>query len=538
MCGILGVIGNVSQEELERCLEALKARGPELQTLTNPLPSVSLGFTRLAINGLTAAGNQPINAGSWVAVCNGEIYNYRELAATYELNMPEGASDCWVIPHLLEKLGDATQVCRALDGVFAFIAVNTESGEVLVARDPYGVRPLFQVNVGAKAAWASELKGLPALPALPALPELPTPPTNLAPFPPGTWRIFTSDGIQYKEEKYHTIPWIKQPHANMTNLRTALEAAVEKRLLSERPVGALLSGGLDSSLVAAIAARKLAERGQKLHTFSIGMSGSTDLGYARMVAEWIGSEHHEILCSKDDFLGAVSTVVGTIESYDITTVRASVGNWLVGKWIRENTDIKVVLNGDGSDEVGGGYLYFYKAPNDAAFEAESERLLKDIHIYDVLRSDRCISAHGLEPRTPFLDKQFVAVWRGLPTEWRRPSAARMEKWVLREAFNGTGLLPDAVLWRKKEAFSDGVSSTEESWYQTVSHWCEEKGVGIEGWTHNPPRTAEGAWYRQLFEARYDAAAAACIPYMWMPRWISGVTDPSARVLKELYTTNK
>ncbi len=530
MCGILGVLGDVPRSELERCIAALAARGPEYQALqtidTASNATCTLGFTRLAINGLTAAGNQPMQAGHWTVVCNGEIYNYEELAIRYELNMPAGASDCWVIPQLLEKLEDPTEVCRALDGVFAFIAVNSASGDVLVARDPYGVRPLFegrQQTCEWRFVWASELKGLPGLPTC----------TEVAPFPPGYWRKYTRTATI--EKQYHTIPWIKTPTLgyalNLNPLRKALEVAVEKRLMSDRPVGALLSGGLDSSLVAAIAAKKLAQKGQQLHTFSIGMTGSTDLAYAKQVADHIGSIHHEILCSKEDFLGAVEEVVGAIESYDITTVRASVGNWLIGKWIREHTDIKVVLNGDGSDEVGGGYLYFYKAPSDAAFETESERLLADIHMFDVLRSDRCISAHGLEPRTPFLDKQFVAVWRAFPTWARRPSKTRMEKCVLREAFSGTGLLPDAVLWRKKEAFSDGVSSHEESWYKTAARAAE-----VRGYFGNPGVTAEGAWYRQLFEARFGAIAATCIPYMWMPRWIEGVTDPSARVLKELYTS--
>ncbi len=532
MCGILGVLGSVSKEELAKCLAALTPRGPEFQVLHTPTSQTTLGFTRLAINGVSEAGNQPIQAGAWTVVCNGEIYNYEELAIRYELDMPDGASDCWVIPQLLEKLGDPTQVCRALDGVFAFIAVNTHSGEVLVARDPYGVRPLFQAHQGKTLAWASELKDLPALPTS----------SLILPFPPGYWCKFTADGTLLAEQQYHTIPWIKTPvqgyALNTSLLKKSLQIAVEKRLMSDRPIGALLSGGLDSSLVAAIAARKLAEKGQKLHTFSIGMPGSTDLEYARQVAHHIGSIHHEIKCTKAEFIGAIEEVVGTIESYDITTVRASVGNWLVGKWIRENTDIKVVLNGDGSDEVGGGYLYFYKAPSDAAFEAESERLLADIHMFDVLRSDRCISAHGLEPRTPFLDKQFVAIWRGLPTWARRPSKTRMEKCVLREAFSGTGLLPHAVLWRKKEAFSDGVSSQEESWYVTAAKTAEERGcVGNPEWSHNKPKTAEGIWYRQLFEARYGSVAAACIPYMWMPRWIEGVTDPSARVLKDLYTSD-
>jgi asparagine synthase (glutamine-hydrolysing) len=373
--------------------------------------------------------------------------------------------------------------------------------------------------------WASELKAIPA------------DCLTIAPFPPGTWREYSLSGDLLSEQRYHTIPWIKVSAPNpSTALVSALRDAVEKRMMSERPVGALLSGGLDSSLVAALASRSAVKQGQRLHTFSIGMPGSTDLVFARKVADHIGSAHHEILLTKQDFLDAIEPVIKAIESYDITTVRASVGNWLVAKWIRDHTDIKVVLNGDGSDEVGGGYLYFYRAPSDEAFEAESERLLEEIHLFDVLRSDRSISSHGLEPRTPFLDKQLVATWRSLLTVLRRPSGDRMEKHVLREAFSivDPTLLPEDVLWRKKEAFSDGVSSTEESWYVTVGKHAEAMGlVADPTWTHNPPATAEGIYYRQVFERLYPNRESV-IPHMWMPRWIPGATDPSARTLKELY----
>ena len=209
------------------------------------------------------------------------------------------------------------------------------------------------------------------------------------------------------------------------------------------------------------------------------MPGSTDLAYAKQVAEYIGSVHHEIVMKPEDFLNAIPAVVKAIESYDITSVRASVGNWLIGKYIKENTDIKVVFNGDGSDEIGGGYLYFYKAPNDEEFEAESERLLEEIHMYDVLRSDRSMAAHGLEARTPFLDKSVVATWRSFSSDLRRPShgvdgrGARLEKQILREAFNDK-TLPYDVLTRKKEAFSDGVSSVQDSWYLRCSTYAKQE----------------------------------------------------------------
>jgi asparagine synthase (glutamine-hydrolysing) len=248
----------------------------------------------------------------------------------------------------------------------------------------------------------------------------------------------------------------------------------------------------------------------------------------------------------EDFLAAIPEVVCACETYDITSVRASVGNYLVGKYIKANTDIKVVFNGDGSDEVGGGYLYFYAAPCDEAFEAESERLRREIHLFDVLRSDRSMAAHGLEARTPFLDKAVVAAWRAIPTAWRRPRVATaegrgaaMEKQILREAFDSSGLLPFEVLWRKKEAFSDGVSATSDSWYARCAAHARTLGsvdlAAAAAW-HNPPPTEEAYWYRALFEAAYGPATATVIPHMWMPRWIAGARDPSARTLTALYST--
>jgi asparagine synthase (glutamine-hydrolysing) len=317
--------------------------------------------------------------------------------------------------------------------------------------------------------------------------------------------------------------------------------------LSDRPIGALLSGGVDSSLIAAIAARELAKEGKRLTTFSIGMPGSTDLQYAEQVAKHINSIHHTILLTSNDFLQAIPEVVKAIESYDITSVRASVGNYLVGKYIKENTDIKVVFNGDGSDEIGGGYIYFYAAPTNEEFEDESERLLREIHLYDVLRSDRCISSHGLEPRTPFLDKSVVATWRAIGTEFRRPQkpttegrGAQMEKQILREAFEMDNYLPFEVLWRKKEAFSDGVSATNDSWYKRCLEYAQGLGLSLSDIVektkeyHNPPKTEEAYWYRCLFEESYGSKAAMVIPRMWMPRWVAGASDPSARTLKELY----
>ena len=539
MCGIWAILG-YQNPEYAAYVSRLSNRGPEFTTYVD-LSGVraSLGFTRLAINGLTPAGNQPFVNNNTYLVCNGEIYNYKELAKRWNISLAEGTSDCAVIPHLARHLG-MTELCRTLDGVFAFVYVDKEANTVTVARDPYGVRPLFEAiymkNNQSYTVWASEVKALP------------NDYISVKPFPPGTWRRYWLDtGFMFESQKYHTVPHTKMAlfsypvhrSESAEALRTALTNAVKKRLLSDRPVGALLSGGLDSSLVAAIAARYLRMEGKKLSTFSIGMPGSTDLAYAQKVADFIGSDHHSVVMTPEDFLAAIPNVIRDIESYDITTVRASVGNWLLGKYIRERTDIKVVFNGDGSDEIGGGYLYFYAAPSDEEFEAESERLLNEIHMYDVLRSDRSMAAHGLEARTPFLDKSVVATWRAIDTGFRRPRHANadgrgqaMEKTILREAFQVENYLPFDVLWRRKEAFSDGVSSASDSWYKRCQEHANMNGyvANEETTVINSPKTAEAGWYRGLFEENYGAKAAALIPHMWMPKWVAGTNDPSARTI--------
>jgi asparagine synthase (glutamine-hydrolysing) len=268
------------------------------------------------------------------------------------------------------------------------------------------------------------------------------------------------------------------------------------------------------------------------------MPGSEDLRYAKRVAEWIGSDHTEVHSTPHEMWGAVGPVIRDIESFDTTTVRASVGNWLVGKAVREKSDCKVVFNGDGSDEVFGSYLYMNSAPSAIAYEAEVRDLLQNIHMYDVLRSDRCISSHGLEPRTPFLDKAFVATVLSIPAWMRRPIPGRQpEKWLLRRAFDDGVTLPREVLWRRKEAFSDGVSGTEISWYeQTQAFASAEVPVNWRTaapllWPHLTPTTAEQFYYRERFEQTYRGLGAALVPRFWMPKWSAGATDPSARTLK-------
>jgi asparagine synthase (glutamine-hydrolysing) len=560
MCGIWTLLGSpLGADSVKHWVKQLANRGPEAARVIAG-DNFQMGFTRLAINGLNESGMQPMMdpKGRWHWICNGEIYNWRDLAARHGIQSSSG-SDCEVVGHLFASLATATDArtfFRSLDGVFSIVIVDAQEQIAYIARDPYGVRPLFiGYQVGEpvlepsnqaclidhagntrrvqRILLSSELKGLPLNDCV-----------AVEPFPPGHYAAYNLKTLQrIGFEAYHTVPWLKNPalateEAAEKAIQHALVEAVKKRMMTQRPAAALLSGGVDSSLIAALVQRELTAAGAPpLKTFSIGFKGSEDLKHARLVADHIGSDHTEILMTPADFLDAIPAVIRDIESFDITTVRASVGNWLVSREIRRRTDCKVVFNGDGSDEVFGGYLYFYKAPSDEAFEAESGRLLEDIHMFDVLRSDRCISSHGLEARTPFLDKQFVAVARSVATHLRRPmQGERTEKLVLRKAFADMKLLPEAVLFRKKEAFSDGVSGGqgEKSWYQICQDYAltevgDDWEDGAAHFKHLTPKTAEAYYYRVLFDRLYRPAEQ-CIPYFWMPKWSPGTNDPSARTL--------
>ena len=519
----------------QAALQALGPRGPDakqtsflIHEATNT--QVAVGFTRLHIQGGATGAEQPfrLTCGS-IVVCNGEIFNSDVLIQRLGLDVPDGSSDCAVIPALLERGMPLAEIARQLDGDFAIVVVNQGTGEIQACRDPYGVRPLFF----GPSCLASEIKGLVASDQVQAV-------------EPGTVLTIHLGTGAVTTEVWHQPPWLKHPHyehaisgfsVSISSLRRALEDAVAKRMTTVRELGACLSGGLDSSLVAALAAQILRRQGKRLHTYSIGMAGSPDLAHARLVAEHIDSIHHERIVTAEECLAVIPTVIRAIESFDITTVRASVGNYLVGQLVATETpEVKVVLNGDGADEILGGYLYMRAAPDDAAFEAETTRLLTEIHRYDVLRSERSMAAHGLESRSPFLDRQFVSVARSLPTAMLRPRADCIEKNILRLAFVSSAILPDAVLWRRKEAFSDGISRAEKSWFEMAREAGEAAFPG--GWLSaaatykvNPPPTAEALWYRELFHRHYpQAAAAAAAPAMWMPRFVKGATDPSARTL--------
>lgn len=315
-----------------------------------------------------------------------------------------------------------------------------------------------------------------------------------------------------------------------------------ERSKAERPIGALLSGGLDSSLVASILAGELKKRGQVLKTFSIGLPNATDKKYAELVAEHIGSQHTHVEVHEEDFLNAVENIVKTTETFDITTIRATTGNYLIGKWVSDNTDVKVLLIGDGSDELCSGYMYFHNAPDPQTSHLENKRLISDIHFYDVLRADRGLASNGLEARVPFLDLDFIKLYLSIDPTLRVPSITKkgfkMEKSLLRDSFYGTGLLPDEVLYRQKEAFSDGVSGKEKSWYQILQEWCETKysdddlARAQKQISYLTPHSKEALHYRTIFRKYFgNGQVENIVPYFWLPKWSGDIKDPSARVLK-------
>jgi asparagine synthase (glutamine-hydrolysing) len=552
MCGIWCLFRDGAHSVASIYTATLLRRGPEQldvyrsQTAAGNIP-FALGFTRLAINGLNPKGMQPFHLdtpqGRITWMVNGEIYNYQQLADEHGLGDLKTGSDCEVVGHLYAKFASQEQgletLFRALDGVFALTIWDAGRQQLVVARDPYGVRPLYYSHQAAEdstenfgkmtTCFASELK---------AFPQGSTPKA----FPPGNFGTirFTGPVPSLHVQPYHNTPFLKNPslinyESAKQHIYHALLTAVKKRVhCTERPIGALLSGGIDSSLIAALVQMVLKEEGKPpLKTFSIGFEGSEDLKHARLVAEHIGSDHYEIVATPDTFFAAIPEVIEAIESYDLTTVRASVGNYLVSKYISYNTDCKVIFNGDGSDEIFGSYLYFYRAPTDTEYEAEVSRLLKDIHMFDVLRSDRSISSNGLEARTPFLDRQFVATARSVPTQHLRPvQGQKVEKQLLRDAFSGTGILPEVIIRRRKEAFSDAVNGAEVSWKDEILKRVEN--LVPTDWKKLGD-TKEQAYYRLLFDNTKakrvvgESTNPNC-QYRWLPRWSGETTDPSARTL--------
>ena len=568
MCGIFCLLnyeGQFPHKAIDEDFQNGKHRGPEYSILKNTMIKTITGFHRLAINGLNPKSNQPIILNDISLICNGEIYNYKELIKLLEIeNELKTDSDCEIIIHLYEKYG-MDYTLQLLDGVFSFVLVDfrlvLDKSKIFIARDPYGVRPLFTLS-GKKqktnlnknkflindknyiVGFASEVKSLKN-----SFTELNLSNNfgyTISQFQPGTYSEYNlsfkvnSCWEQVKRNVKYFDFIMPNPVNNdyetiMKNLQVYFKNAVYKRCVtSDRPIACLLSGGLDSSLVASLVNMFHKENNlPKLETFSIGVKDSEDLKNAKLVSEYLDTNHTEIILDEDDFFNNVENVIKDIESYDTTTVRASIGNWLIGKYISNHSEAKVIFNGDGADELMGGYIYFSKAPDCLEFDRECKRLLNNISYFDVLRSDRSISTNGLEPRTPFLDRGWVELYLSIPKEVRFNALHKLpEKYLLRKAFDNGGYLPDNILWRTKEAFSDGVSSLNRSWYNII----DEKVTILKGTFAinnitdiNTPTTLEQHYYRDIFDTLY-LGCDTVIPHFWMPRFVEA-NDASARTLK-------
>jgi len=551
MCGIFSILNNdnlFSSKEVYDSFKKTSNRGPENSQLERVNILCDFGFHRLAINGLNTKSNQPIVFEDITLICNGEIYNYKELYKELSVE-PTTDSDCEIIIHLFLRYG-IEYTLQKLDGVFAFMLCDSrltnEESQLYIARDPYGVRPLYHMRSRSTTlnitAFASEIK------SLIQLYNFLNGTHDIIHFEPGTYSLFSLPFIVspkwsavIENRSYHSTGFVShiisstyEEHDIYSNIRNLLCSAVQKRVLNtERPIACLLSGGLDSSLITALV-NYYRSQNTPLETYSIGLEGSEDLRNAKIVADYLGTKHTEVILSESDFTNAIPEVIYSIESYDTTTVRASIGNYLLAKYIAANSDAKVIFNGDGSDEVCGGYLYMGCAPNAYDFDCECRRLLADIHKYDVLRSDKSISSNGLEPRTPFLDRSFVQYYLSIHPQKRFHTKNNVcEKFLLRKAFQDgfdKPLLPSEILWRKKEAFSDGVSKTERSLFTIIQEYVEIQMVDPYKWVKyiSYPITNEQKYYRSLYDNYYPHTKKV-VPYYWMPKWVDA-TDASARTL--------
>jgi len=528
MCGIFCRIGdNICNLELKQYFERIQKRGPDYSILQY-INNITLGFHRLAINDLSDSGNQPFSDNNIYLICNGEIYNHEIIKEKYNIQT-NSDSDCEVILYLYQKIG-FEKTCNELDGVFSLIIYDTNKNKIYVGRDPYGVRPLFiGYNEHDDIFLSSELKSIHDLTVY------------TKQFTPGYYSEYDLINKTSIHKNYYDFN-LKNEYSSdnefiLEGIRSRLIHAVQKRLLSDRPIGALLSGGLDSSLICGIISKIYKENKKGiLNTFAIGIKGATDLEYSSKVAKYIDSNHHQVECKEEDFINAIPHVIKAIESYDTTSVRASVGNYLIAKYIKENTDITVVFNGDGSDEMCGGYYYMRNAPSSQDFQNECNKLLREIHYFDGLRSDRSVSSEwSLEARTPFLDKEFVKFVMDIDPELKMYSEDKMEKYLLRKAFESDNIIPNDILWRSKEAFSDGCSSENRSWHKIIQEHVdsiisdEEFIENKDKYKFNTPMIKESYFYRKIFEEYYPQKSNV-IPHFWLPNW-SSQSDPSARELK-------
>lgn len=555
MCGIFAYIKllkykNVDNSKLFQDFWNLKPRGPDNSYLEN-YGDVWIGFHRLAILDTSFKSNQPFvfqeKERTVIFICNGEIYNFRELIEKYDLPINTD-SDCMTIPELYLKYtrneGDVKDFFdlfqNNIKGEFAFVMFEFDRlknlKKIFASRDQIGIRPLYtNTTITDELIFSSEVKGTNSYDG------------EISEFPPGCITIYNFDDFGKQVDKtiytfknvYVQDNFTSSEEYHLQSVKNAVINSVKRRLDSDRPLAFLLSGGVDSSLVASISAKLL---GYPIRTFCCGMNEGTDLIYARKVAEHIRSNHTEVLFTPQDGLDAIRDVIWKTETWDTTTVRASVGQYIVSKYIGTKTDAKVVLVGEGPDEVCSSYLFNWYAPSGKALHQTALEYVENIHYFDSRRGDRCLSGWGLEGRVPLLDPEFIEAYWNIPAEMRMPQYKGIEKWWLRKAFDGTDLLPNEVLYRTKEAFSDGVSSKEKSWFQIIQEYVEllisdkdlENAANI--YPHCTPQTKEAFYYRRVFCEFFGENRQTIIPHYWQPKWnadgeeVTEYVDPSARTL--------
>ena len=523
MCGI------VTAFDVKNCTESfrtqmlkmgklLRHRGPDWSGIYSGEKAV-LVHERLAIVD-PLSGKQPLfsSDGKLVLAVNGEIYNHKDIRKHYEKTYKLlTQSDCEVLLPLYQEKGPA--FLEDLNGIFAFALYDIEHDSYLIGRDHMGIIPLYQGwDSEGQYYVASELKALEGTC------------TEISEFQPGT-SFFSSPSIRASggrgiTTKWYTRPWqsydfVKDAKTDIHKLRSALEAAVKRQLMSDVPYGVLLSGGLDSSIIAAVTQKFAAKRVEsgdtqeawwpRVHSFAVGLEGSPDLMNAQKAADFIGTVHHEIHFTVQEGLDAVADVIYHLETYDITTIRASTPMYLLARAIK-SMGIKMVLSGEGSDELFGGYLYFHKAPDAKELHDETVRKLGKLHLYDCLRANKSLAAWGVEGRVPFLDKEFIDVAMQMNPKDKlsgKAGGGKIEKWILREAFKD--MLPPEITWRQKEQFSDGVGY---SWIDSLKELCEQKITDDQfarvkdRFPINPPMTKEQYYYRTLFEQFFPSSSAA------------------------------
>ena len=520
MCSIMAWCGRGADDRaFAKALDKTTSRGPDDARILKTKGGL-LGFRRLSIMGLTPEGMQPFELNNNAVVCNGEIYGFAPLrdelkAKGYTF---KSDSDCEILLPLYEEFG--CEMFKKLDAEFACVIYDGKNDEWIAARDPIGIRPLYYTfDKGGSVIFASEPKNLIGLSD-----------ERIHPFPPGHY---------YKDGKFICFNDIAKPsrvckddlETVCANIREKLIKAVEKRLIADAKVGFLLSGGLDSSLVCSIAQRK---SDKPIRTFAIGMNeDAIDLKYAKQTADYLGADHTEVIITKEDVINALPEVIHLLGTYDITTIRASMGMYLLCKAIHEQTDIRVILTGEVSDEIFG-YKYTDFAPSAEAFQKEAEKRVSELHMYDVLRADRCISVNSLEARVPFGDLDFVRYCMEIDPEMKM-NRYNKGKYLLRHAFEGLDYLPEEILMREKAAFSDAVG---HSMVDHLKEYAEEKYTADEfakrakKYDHARPFTKESLLYREIFEEYYPGQSHMVRDF-WMPNkeWDGcNVNDPSARVL--------